>query len=190
MGIFELVLIGIGLAMDAFAVSICKGLSMRKMNYGHAGIISLFFGAFQAIMPLTGFMVAKTFARYVERFDHWVAFILLVLIGGKMIYDVFTEGEDAVEIHEEDKLNYTELVLLAVATSIDALAVGVSFAFLHVEIFSAIAIIGVLTFGISFGGVVIGNVFGNRYEKGAQLAGGIILILLGIKILLEHLGIL
>jgi len=190
MGIPELALIGVGLAMDAFAVSICKGLSMRKMNYGHAGIIALFFGAFQAMMPFIGFMVAKTFAKYVEQFDHWVAFVLLVLIGGKMIYDVFTEGEDAVEIHEEDKLNYTELVLLAVATSIDALAVGVSFAFLHVEIFSAITIIGVLTLFISFGGVVIGNVFGNRYEKGAQLAGGIILILLGTKILLEHLGIL
>ncbi len=194
MGLLELSLTGVGLAMDAFAVSICKGLGMKKINHFHAFMIALFFGGFQAIMPLIGWAVGRSFASYIESFDHWIAFILLVLIGGKMLIETFkeeseSESEDEKE-NDADKLDYKELLLLAIATSIDALAVGVTLAFLGANIWLSISVIGIITFAISYGGVVIGNVFGNKYEKGAQITGGVILILIGLKILLEHMGIL
>ena len=186
MTFFELFLIGIGLSMDAFAVSICKGLSMQKIDKKYTLCIGLFFGGFQALMPLTGYLLGSQFSGYIERFDHWIAFVLLALIGVNMI-------KESREEEEEEKpyagVNFKELLILAVATSIDALAVGVTFAFLQVNIVPAIIIIGSVTFVISAAGVFIGNIFGSKYKSRAELAGGIILILLGIKILLEHLGI-
>ena len=185
MGFVELFLIGVGLSMDAFAVSLCKGLGMRKLNYKNALIIALFFGGFQALMPLIGWLLGTGFEQYITEFDHWIAFILLAFIGGKMIFDVIKPDDDKCECCEA--LNIKELFVLAIATSIDALAVGITFAFLKVSIIPAILIIGVTTFVISFGGVAIGNKFGNKFEKKAQLAGGIVLILIGVKILIEHL---
>ena len=189
MGLLELILIAIGLAMDAFAVSICKGLNMRKMNYRQAGIIALFFGGFQAIMPLIGWFLGKQFESYITSIDHWIAFLLLAFIGANMIREALGEDEDEDE-SPLDKLDIGELFMLAVATSIDALAVGITFAFLKVNILPAVSIIGIITFVISFAGVGIGHKFGRKYEKKAELAGGIILICIGLKILLEHLGIL
>lgn len=189
MGIIELILIGVGLAMDAFAVSICKGLSMKKMNYRHAFVIALFFGGFQAIMPFIGWFVGSRFSAYIQTFDHWIAFVLLTLIGGKMIIDAVKEKEQEI-IEIEEALDLKELFLLAIATSIDALAVGVTFAFLEVAIIPAISIIGIITFVISFAGVMIGNLFGSRFKNKAEIAGGIILILIGLKILLEHSNLL
>jgi len=190
MGIIELLLLGVGLAMDAFAVSICKGLKMKKINKLHCFIIALFFGGFQALMPVIGWLLGKQFERYITSIDHWIAFFLLVVIGGKMAADALREKE-AEDICPkcEKKLDIKELFFLAVATSIDALAVGITFAFLKVDILLAVSIIGVVTFLISAAGVFIGNIFGNKYKSKAELAGGIILILLGIKILLSHLGI-
>ena len=192
MGIIELLLTGVGLAMDAFAVAVCKGLSMKKINYGHAFMIALFFGVFQAMMPFFGWALGTQFKDYIVSVDHWIAFVLLAIIGGKMLKEAFESGKKEEEAADDDggKLNYKELFLLAIATSIDALAVGVTFAFLNVNIYLAIAIIGVVTFLLSFVGVVIGNIFGSKFEKGAQIAGGVILIGIGLKILLEHLGIL
>lgn len=191
MGYIELLLIGIGLAMDAFAVSICKGLNMRVVNKKHCFIIALFFGGFQALMPWIGWLVGKQFERYITRFDHWIAFILLAVIGGKMVVDVLREKEEEeCCVKGESRLDIKELFFLAIATSIDALAVGISFAFLKVSIIPAIIIIGVVTFVISAMGVFIGNIFGSKYKSRAELVGGIILILLGVKILLDHLGIL
>ena len=182
-----LFLIGIGLSMDAFAVSICKGLSMQKIDKKYTLCIGLFFGGFQALMPLTGYLLGSQFSGYIERFDHWIAFVLLALIGFNMIKESREEEE------EEEKpyagVNFKELLILAVATSIDALAVGVTFAFLQVNIVSAITIIGCTTFVISIAGVYVGNVFGSRYKSRAELTGGVILILIGLKILLEHLGV-
>lgn len=189
MGFAELFLIGVGLSMDAFAVSVCKGLNMRgKVNFKHAGIIALFFGGFQALMPLIGYFLGIGFEKYITKIDHWIAFVLLGFIGGKMIVEAIKEWK-AEDKQEEDKLDIKELAILAVATSIDALAVGITFAFLSVNIWSAISIIGVTTFVLSIIGVVIGNKFGSRYKSKAELAGGIILVLMGLKILLEHLGI-
>ena len=189
MGFAELFLIGVGLSMDAFAVSVCKGLNMRgKVNFKHAGVIALFFGGFQALMPLIGYFLGIGFEKYITKIDHWIAFLLLGFIGGKMIVEAIKEW-NAEDKQEEDKLDIKELFILAVATSIDALAVGITFAFLSVNIWSAISIIGVTTFVLSIIGVVIGNKFGSRYKSKAELAGGIILVLMGIKILLEHLGI-
>lgn len=185
-----LFLIGVGLAMDAFAVSICKGLAMRKVNKAQAVVIALFFGGFQALMPLIGWLLGTNFEQYITSFDHWIAFILLGLIGGKMILEVI-KGEEEEVIEEMDPpLDIKELFLLAIATSIDALAVGVTFAFLSYPIIPAITIIGVTTFVISFAGVFIGNFFGSKYKSKAELVGGIILVLIGLKILLEHLGVL
>ena len=189
MGFIELLLIGVGLAMDAFAVSICKGLNMRKMNYKQAGTIALYFGGFQAFMPFLGWSLGRHFEQYIVSIDHWVAFILLAFIGGNMIKEALGEDEDEICCKEES-LDYKELFMLAIATSIDALAVGVTFAFLRVSIAPAVTIIGITTFIISFVGVHIGHHFGSKYEKKAELAGGIILICIGLKILLEHLGIL
>lgn len=187
MGYLELLLIGVGLAMDAFAVSICKGLNMKTINKKHCFII--------ALLPFIGWLAGIQFEHYIKAFDHWIAFVLLVVIGGHMVVEVL-RGEDeedevclcAAEAAEEH-LDIKELFLLAIATSIDALAVGVTFAFLQVNIVPAIIIIGSVTFVISAAGVFIGNIFGSKYKSRAELAGGIILILLGIKILLEHLGI-
>lgn len=188
MTFFELFLIGIGLSMDAFAVSICKGLSMQKIDKKYTLCIGLFFGGFQALMPLTGYLLGSQFSGYIERFDHWIAFVLLALIGFNMI------KESREEEKEEEKpyagVNFKELLILAVATSIDALAVGVSFAFLGVHIAPAVTLIGCTTFVLTLVGVWVGNLFGSRYKSRAELTGGIILILIGVKILLEHLGVL
>jgi putative Mn2+ efflux pump MntP len=161
---------------------------MKKINYVHGAIIALFFGVFQSLMPLIGWLVGSRFSSYITQFDHWIAFILLVLIGGNMIRESLQEDEE--EEEQEDRLDYKELFLLAIATSIDALAVGITFAFLQVEIISSVLLIGIITFVISFAGVIIGNIFGSRFKNKAEILGGIILILIGIKILLEHLNIL
>lgn len=187
MGFVELLLIGVGLSMDAFAVSVCKGLGMRRINRLHTAIIALFFGGFQALMPFIGWALGIRFQKYIMLYDHWIAFILLLFIGGKMILDVVRGKEE--ETSASAVLDLKELLLLAVATSIDALAVGISFAFLDVNIVMAITVIGVTTFILSFAGVFIGHRFGNKFQDKATLAGGIILILIGLKILLEHLGI-
>ena len=180
----ELLLIGIGLSMDAFAVAICKGLGMRKFNLRQAGIIALFFGGFQALMPCLGWLLGRQFESYITSIDHWIAFGLLGFIGGKMIIEAIRGGEE-----ESTRFDIKELFVLAVATSIDALAVGITFAFLRVEIVRSAAIIGVTTFIISLAGVAIGHRFGTKLKDKAELLGGIILVLLGIKILLEHLGV-
>ena len=190
MGIIELFLIGVGLSMDAFAVAICKGLNMRKMNYKQATVIALFFGGFQAFMPFLGWSLGRFFEHYIVSFDHWIAFILLAIIGGNMIKEALSDEEEEIECGScHDTLDLKELLMLAIATSIDALAVGVTFAFLRVKILPAITLIGITTFIISFAGVNIGHRFGSKYEQKAELAGGIILICIGLKILLEHLGI-
>ncbi len=188
MGFIELLLIGIGLSMDAFSVAICKGLGMKKINTKHMYIIALFFGGFQAIMPLIGWLLGKQFESYITAVDHWIAFVLLLIIGGKMIIEVIKGGDDD-EKKDCDKLDIKELFILAIATSIDALAVGITFAFLQVKIIPSITIIGVTTFAFSLAGVIIGNKFGSKYKNKATLAGGIILVLIGTKILLEHLGV-
>ena len=185
--LYEVFLVGVGLSMDAFAAAVCRGLSMKKINYRHALVIGLFFGGFQALMPLIGWFLGKQFASYIERFDHWIAFGLLLIIGGKMIIDVI-RGEDE-SCPYSNGLDLKQLTVMAIATSIDALAVGVSFAFLKTNIFSAIAVIGLTTFILSLVGVLIGNRFGEKYKDKATLAGGIILIAIGTKILLEHLGV-
>ena len=187
MTFFELFLIGIGLSMDAFAVSVCKGLSMQRIDKKYTLYIGLFFGGFQALMPLLGYFLGSRFAGSIERFDHWIAFLLLAFIGCNMI------RESREEVKEEQTfagVNFKELIVLAIATSIDALAVGVTFAFLQVKIVPAVTIIGCTTFALSLAGVYAGNVFGARYKSRAELTGGVILILIGLKILLEHLGVL
>lgn len=177
--------------MDAFAVSICKGLGMRKVNKKQALVIGLFFGGFQALMPLLGWTLGIQFEQYITSIDHWIAFILLGFIGGKMIVEAVKPDDESVEVKEMDPpLNIKEMFVLAIATSIDALAVGITFAFLDYPIVESIIIIGITTFVISIIGVYIGNFFGSMYKKKAELAGGIILVLLGVKILLEHLGVL
>lgn len=186
MGVIEIFLLGVGLAMDAFAVSICKGLSMKKMEWKKAIIIALYFGVFQALMPGIGFLLGVGFEEKITSIDHWIAFGLLSIIGINMIREAFDNKED----EENDSVDFKSMIVLAVATSIDALAVGVTFAFLKVNLILAVAIIGIVTFIISMCGVKIGNVFGDKYESKAEIAGGVILILLGLKILLEHLGIL
>ena len=189
MSMIELLLIGVGLSMDAFAVAVCQGLCMPKVHVRHTLVIALFFGGFQALMPLIGWVLGSQFAGYIQSFDHWVAFLLLVFIGGNMVREALQpEEETACAVAE--RLDLWRLLLMAVATSIDALAVGVTFAFLEVDILPAISLIGITTFCLSIAGVVVGNFFGARYKQRAELCGGIILILLGTKILLEHLGVL
>lgn len=186
----ELFLIGVGLSMDAFAVSVCKGLAMKKVNKKQAVVIGLYFGGFQALMPFLGWLLGIRFQKYIVSVDHWIAFVLLAFIGGKMVVEAVREKEEK-EIGEMDlPLNHKEMLVLAVATSIDALAVGITFAFLDVPIAEAVIIIGCTTFVLSILGVVVGNYFGSRYKKKAEITGGIILILIGLKILLEHLEIL
>lgn len=188
MGFVELFLIGVGLAMDAFAVSVCKGLGMKKLDKKGTFLIALFFGGFQALMPLIGWLLGKQFESYITSIDHWIAFVLLAFIGGKMIYEALSDKE--AEVAVTFKIDIKELVMLAVATSIDALAVGITFAFLQVNIWEAVSIIGIVTFVLSAVGVFIGYKFGSKFEKKAEIAGGVILILIGLKILLEHLGVL
>lgn len=236
MGLFEIFVIGVGLSMDAFAVAVCKGLGMKRINWKHALIIAAAFGIFQALMPLLGWALGTQFAALIEPIDHWVAFALLVFIGGKMLRDAIkgedndSSGDGALEdagssgsagagsaacadigagtdVGMEpdagssagvrasadapaEKLDMRELLMLAIATSIDALAVGITLAFLGVGIWGAIAVIGVTTFVLSFVGVAIGNQFGSRFERPATIVGGIVLVLIGCKILLEHLGVL
>ena len=189
MGFFELFLIGIGLSMDAFAVAICKGLGMERINKRDTLLLALFFGGFQALMPLTGYLLGSRFASYIERWDHWIAFVLLAFIGGNMIRESREQEEE--EIEHGGSIRYRELFTLAVATSIDALAVGITFAFLPgTRIVPAVALIGTITFAFSAAGIRLGSVVGLRFKRKAEFAGGGILILLGTKILLEHLGIL
>jgi putative Mn2+ efflux pump MntP len=190
MSLAELFLIGVSLSMDAFAVSVAKGLKMPRINYRHGFIIALFFGGFQALMPFLGWLLGSSFSQYIERFDHWIAFGLLALIGGKMIYETLRGGEEEEE-ETGDRLDIKELTLMSVATSIDALAVGISFAILpDTNIGLSVLLIGCTTFAISLIGVIVGNRFGAKYQSKAELLGGIVLVLIGLKILLEHLGIL
>ncbi len=182
MSILEILIIGIGLAMDAFAVAICKGLSMKKLDLKKALIIGLYFGIFQALMPGLGFLLGKSFESFVTAIDHWIAFALLLFIGIDMIKEVFNKEQEA-----DDDVSFKAMSILAIATSIDALAVGITFAFLKVNIIEATLIIGIITFLISILGVIIGNKFGSKYEKKAKFLGGAILIIMGIKILIEHL---
>lgn len=181
MSFIEILLTGIALSMDAFGVAVCKGLKMRRLNYKHTAVIALFFGGFQALMPLLGWLLAKSFDKYVTSFDHWIAFGLLVFIGVKMIYESFNGDDDNC-----GGFDVKELFLMAIATSIDALAVGVTFAFdKSVSIVPAVLIIGVTTFILAAIGVFIGHKFGSRFKNKAEIAGGIILILIGAKILLQ-----
>ena len=188
-GIVELFFIALGLSMDAFAVALCKGLNMRVYNRKYSILIAAFFGGFQALMPLIGWLLGTQFARYIKDFDHWVAFLLLAFIGGKMVYESFKKDDCCCE-KKEESFNFRELVMLSVATSIDALAAGVTFAFFKVNIFGAVLLIGTVTFILSASGVAIGNRFGIRYKNKAEFIGGLALIIMGIKILLEHLGVL
>ena len=184
MNILELFILAVGLSMDAFAVSICKGLSLGKIQKKHMAIAGAWFGGFQALMPLIGYFAGRFFAEKLTQYDHWVAFILLLFIGGSMIKESLGEEEES-----NDTMDIKTMFLLAVATSIDALAVGVTFAFLHVNIVWAVTFIGCTTFVLSAVGVKVGNIFGMKYKSRAELAGGVILILMGVKILLEHLGV-
>lgn len=186
MGIGELLLLAVGLSMDAFAVSICKGLAMKKATLKAELTCGVWFGGFQALMPMIGFFLGTLFAEAIQAFDHWVAFGLLVLIGANMLKEAFSQEKETADAD----LSVKTMFLMAVATSIDALAVGISLAMAGgVNIWLAALFIGICTCLLSAAGVKIGNVFGSRYEKKAQVAGGVILILLGIKILLEHLGV-
>lgn len=188
MSFIELFLVAVGLSMDAFAVSICKGLATPKTNVKQMATAGIWFGGFQAIMPLIGFLLGAAFANVITSYDHWIAFVLLAFIGGNMIRESLAKDCDSCE-NAGDSFGVKTMFVMAVATSIDALAVGVTFAFLKVNIVAAVCLIGVTTFLFSFAGVKIGNVFGSKYEKKAELAGGVILICIGLKILLEHLGV-
>ena len=183
----SLFLVAVGLSMDAFAVSVCKGLALKKVTLRNAGIVALWFGGFQALMPLIGYFVGAQFRERIEAYDHWIAFGLLALIGGNMIREALSEndGDSA-----DGALSFRAMLPLAVATSIDALAIGVTFAFLSVNIWSSILLIGCTTALLSMIGVKMGSLFGAKYEKKAEILGGVILILLGVRILLEHLGVL
>ena len=189
MGVVELLILAVGLSMDALAVSICKGLAMKKATVRAGLTCGLWFGGFQALMPLIGFFLGSLFAEAIQSFDHWVAFALLAIIGVNMLKEALEKG-DSCPTNSAD-MSVKTMFLMAVATSIDALAVGISLAMAGVgNIFLAVGLIGLMTFTLSALGVKIGSVFGSRYEKKAQVAGGVILILLGVKILLEHLGVL
>ena len=198
MSLIELFILAVGLSMDAFAVAICKGLSLRKVSLKECTKVGLYFGGFQAGMPLIGYFLGVQFKDYITSIDHWIAFILLSFIGINMIREAMDKDEDesivnlaeaAVGEEEVNELGFKNMVMLAIATSIDALAVGVTFAFLQVDIVPAVLFIGIVTFALSAIGVKIGNVFGTKYKSKAEAAGGIILILIGLKILFEHLGL-
>ncbi len=185
MSILELFILAVGLSMDAFAVSVCKGLSLGKIKPKHICIAGAWFGGFQALMPLIGYFLGSFFAEMIEKYDHWVAFVLLAIIGGNMIKESFGKDEKV-----DSSMDVKSMLLLAIATSIDALAVGVTFAFLQVQIVPAVSFIGVITFIFSAVGVKIGSLFGTKYKSKAELFGGIVLVLIGIKILLEGIGVL
>ncbi len=182
MGIAELVIIAVGLSMDAFAVSIGKGLSLKQIKLRHVLSVGLWFGGFQALMPLIGYLLGATFTAVVSDFDHWIAFFLLGIIGFNMIRDSFSKEEEK----HDDNFSFRTMLMLAVATSIDALAVGVSFAFLSVDLWISVALIGLITFAFSAVGLKIGNIFGNKYKSKAEFTGGVVLVLMGVKILVEH----
>lgn len=184
MGLTELFILAVGLAMDAFAVSVCKGLALGKINWKHMCIAGAWFGGFQALMPLIGYFLGSAFTDLITNISHWIAFVLLVIIGGNMIKESFGADEEV-----DGSMGVKTMFLMAIATSIDALAVGVTFAFLQVNIIAAVSFIGVVTFICSALGVKIGSIFGSRYRSKAELGGGVILILIGLKILLEGLGI-
>lgn len=184
MGLAELFLFAIALSMDAFAVSVCKGLTLEKLKVKYAVLAGLYFGGFQALMPLIGYLLGSQFQKFIESVDHWIAFSLLLLLGINMIREAITEEDGEVDA----SFSFKVMLPLAVATSIDALAAGITFAFLCVNIWRAIALIGITTFAFSAIGIKIGNAFGNKFQKKAEIAGGVILILIGIKILWEHLG--
>ena len=185
MSFLELLLVAVGLSMDAFAVAVCRGLEMRRIDYRQALLIAVFFGGFQALMPAVGYLLGAGFEHYISSFDHWIAFALLAFIGGKMIWEAVRGGEE----EQPQELDLKMLLMMAVATSIDALAVGITFAFLRMDILSSALTIGATTFLISFGGVAAGNRFGARYKQKAEIVGGVVLVLIGVKILLEHLGV-
>ncbi|MDR2888272.1 MAG: manganese efflux pump MntP family protein [Lachnospiraceae bacterium] len=198
MNLPDLLILAIGLSMDAFAVAICTGMTLRKVTIKNATTVGLYFGIFQAAMPLIGYFVATWFADRIINFDHWIAFVLLGFLGAKMIGDSFKKeevptAEELLQNQSPEQRDTTQkpgkMLTLALATSIDALAVGISFAFLQVNVFLAVALIGIITFAFSTGGVKIGKLFGSKLESKAELAGGIILFLIGLKILLEHLGV-
>lgn len=186
MGLGELILIAVGLSMDAFAVAICKGLSIRKLRWKNTALVGLYFGLFQALMPTVGYLLGSVFADAVAHIDHWIAFFLLGAIGINMIRESLHDTEE----NCNPSLCFRDMVLLALATSIDALAIGVSFAFLQVDILPAVSIIGTITFLLSMLGMQLGHMFGSRFQSKAELLGGCVLIFLGAKILLEHLGLL
>ena len=190
MGFLELLSLAVGVSMDAFAVSVCKGLCMKKSSLKASATCGIWFGGFQALMPLIGFYLGALFADYIKAFDHWVAFVLLAFIGANLLKDAFTKEECECCNTSGADLSVKTMFVMAIATSIDALAVGISLAMAgNVNIFTAISLIGVFTFFMSAMGVQLGNIFGSRFEKPAQISGGVILILLGTKILLEHTGI-
>lgn len=185
MNTIEIMLVGLGLAMDAFAVAICKGLSMKKMEWNKAVIIAIYFGLFQAVMPIIGYIIGATFRNLIESVDHWIAFILLGIIGINMVKESFDNEEE----RKNDRIDIKTMILLSIATSIDALVVGITFAFFKNNIVKSVTIIGFITLILSLIGVKIGNKFGDKFQNKAELTGGIILIIIGTKILLEHLGI-
>ena len=190
MSIIEILLLAVSLSMDAFAVALCKGLALKKINLKSCAIVGLWFGAFQGLMPMIGYFLGSAFADKITSVDHWIAFVLLAIIGGNMIKEALEKDDEKVN----DSLGFKTMLVMAIATSIDALAIGVSFAFTDFEpdwfVYIAFILIGVITFTLSSIGVKIGNIFGTKYKSKAEFAGGFILILLGLKILLEGLGIL
>ena len=189
MSIFEAILLAVSLSMDAFAVALCKGLAIKKINFKKCLIVGAWFGSFQALMPLIGFLLGSTFADKITAVSHWIAFVLLAIIGGNMIKESFEKCEKPLD----DSLGFKTMIVMAIATSIDALAAGVGFAFTEFNppwfVYITFALIGIITLSLSAIGVKIGNIFGTKFKSKAELAGGIILILLGVKILLEGLGI-
>ena len=187
MDFLSLILLAVGLSMDAFAVAVCKGLALKKISLRHMIIVGLWFGGFQALMPVIGYWAGEQFKDVIAAYDHWIAFGLLLLIGGNMIREALFEKEDK---SADSALSFKPMLILAIATSIDALAIGVTFAFLNVNIWQSVLLIGCTTCLISMAGVKIGGLFGGKLEKKAEILGGVILALLGVKILLEHLGIL
>lgn len=185
MGLLELLLLAVGLSMDAFAVSVCKGLSLNRIKVKHALTAGLYFGGFQAAMPLIGYFAGQYFEKFITDIDHWVVFILLALIGGNMIKEAFGKDEEV-----DANFGVKSMLPLAVATSIDAMAVGITFALLpDVNVYAAVSFIGVITFAISAVGIYIGNIFGMKYKARAEIVGGVVLIAIGLKICLEHLGV-
>jgi putative Mn2+ efflux pump MntP len=186
LGLPEIIILAVGLSMDAFAAALCQGLCMKKLNLKHAAVVALFFGGFQALMPLIGWFLGKQFEVYITSVDHWLAFALLCFLGGKMMYEGFKKGGEC-EVCQP--FSVKRVLVLAVATSIDALAAGITFAFLKTDIIPTVLLIGFITFGLSFAGVAIGKRFGTSLANKADILGGAALILIGLKILLEHLGV-